>query len=67
MFKDDIHIELNGYGDADNFILLSIDPIKPNIFRGVKQENIPLEHATPESIGNAVSEYLRKYLWEGDK
>lgn len=64
MFKDDIHIEINGYGDEDNFILLSIDPINPDIFRDAKQENIPIEHATPELVGNAVAEYLRKYLWK---
>lgn len=64
MFKDDIHIEINGYGDADNFILLSIDPINPSIFRDARQKNFLLEHATPESVGNAVTEYLREYLWK---
>jgi len=64
MFKDDIHIELNGYGDADDFILLSIDPINPSIFRYARQKNFPLEHATPESVGNAIAKYLREYLWK---
>lgn len=58
MFKDDIHIELNGYGDADDFILLSIDPINPSIFRDARQKNFPLEHATPESVGKRIHNYI---------
>lgn len=69
MWNDDARLSVHMYGDADNFILLSINQEKETSVGAEfsKSVSIPLENATPESVGTAFSNYLREHFWRDAK
>lgn len=70
-WKDDARLSVNMYGDADNFILLSINQAEGQHIgdQFAQSAGIDVPHATPELVGEAFAKYLRKYFWtdEGEK
>lgn len=58
---DEFRLNIEMYGDAGNFGLLTIFDSRPKAFNPLPQESYSMENATPEAIGKFVTEYLRKY------
>ena len=71
MFINDFDLKISMNGDADNFALVTISDARVNpINKGSKPFNekpcisIPIEHATPELIGEAIAKYITEHLTE---
>lgn len=60
VYADEFRLSIDLFGDANHFGLLVISDSRDKTFNPVPQASIPLEKATPEAIGVAVAEYIRK-------
>lgn len=60
VYADEFRLSIDLFGDANHFGLLVISDSRDKAFNSAPQASIPLEKATPEAIGAAVAEYIRK-------
>lgn len=60
LFIDDFGIKIHNYGDKDNFALITIEDEREKAVNKLPQKSIPIEHATPELIGEAVAAYIKE-------
>lgn len=60
VYADEFRLSIDLFGDANHFGLLVISDSRDKTFNPVPQASIPLEKATPEAIGAAIAEYIRK-------
>lgn len=63
MFIDDIHLTIDMYGDEGNYGLLVMTPNSKFSSHKIEQKNVSNTNMTPELIGDAVAEYVRKNFW----
>lgn len=67
-FINDFNLNISMNGDADNFALVTISDARTNGNKRPFNEkpcvSLPIEHATPELIGEAVAKYIRENLTE---
>ncbi len=57
---EEFRLSMDLYGDEGNFGLLIISDSREKAYDKLPTENFPMEDATPEAIGQFLTEYLKK-------
>lgn len=61
---EEFRLKIDLYGDRDNFGLLVIYDQRSGLVGSSPAQNYPMNNATPEQIGQYVTDYLKRYYME---
>lgn len=64
VYADEFRLNIELYGDANHYGLLVISDSRNKCFNPAPLKSIPIETATAEAVGKAITEYIKEYCAE---